>query len=366
MTRWTGAAAALVMVAGLLGGCGQAFRHDDCPGGPVDEVAHGQAPRMPAAADSVWVADGSGSVRAIDGRTGRATATATVAGTEPLIPPVLVTGGGRLWVYRTDTGTLAIIDPASGAVVGRATVEPVKPAAYQRIIHASGSLWIAQPGRLWRVGSAGKVTRTALPADFRPWAFAETGRLLWLGAGTRLLRIDPARPASFTEVALPDDIGELSYAGGLYATGINSPVVHRLDPDTGAVVGQVRLKHDEPALSLAGGWAIGNCGNVVRLPDGLTVRISDVSQDLPSVVALGDLWVGDEIASEIVRIDGATGKVRARLPVVAADPDDPAFALLAGRASVWVLDGGVSRVDADRVTRILPATIGVGLSAAAF
>jgi streptogramin lyase len=104
----------------------------------------------------------------------------------------------------------------------------------------------------------------------------------------------------------------------------------------------------------------------VRLADRLTVRISEVSQDLPSVVALGDLWVGDEVASEIVRVDGATGHVLARVPFTAADPDDPAFSLIAGPGSVWVVDGGVARVDplTNTVTRIVPA--GSGLSAVAF
>jgi streptogramin lyase len=150
---------------------------------------------------------------------------------------------------------------------------------------------------------------------------------------------------------LPDGVGELSDG---YATGVNSPVVRRLDPDTGQVVGEVRMPHDELVMSLAGGWAIGNCGSVVRLADRLTVRVADVSQDLPAVAAAGSLWVGDEVRSEIVRVDAATGQVVARMPFAASDPDDPAFFLVAGKSTVWVLDHGVSKVDiaANRVTRV--------------
>ncbi|GIM88529.1 hypothetical protein Ato02nite_003220 [Paractinoplanes toevensis] len=362
-------AAVLVLVVGLLDGCGPAFRSGDCPGGDVTPVSGGAAAGGPGVAGGLWVADGSGAVRRVDGRTGETIATATVAGVEPRMPPALVAAGGRLWVYRFDTGAVALIDPGSGAVVARATVEPVTPAVDNLLQYAHGALWIAQPGRLWRVTVAGRVSRTPLPDGFEPSAAAATERRLWLAAGRRLLRIDPVAPSSVVELGLPQNVAELSYAaGGLYAAGVNSPVVHRLDPVTGAVAGQTRLRHDELALSLAGGWAIGNCGSVVRLGDGLTVRVSDVSQDLPSVLAFGDLWVADEVASEVVRIDGATGAVRARLPVVAADPDDPAFHLLAGSGSVWVLDGGVSRVDpeAGRVTRIVPATIGAGPAVAAF
>jgi hypothetical protein len=294
-------------------------------------------------------------------------ASATVAGVEPRLQPALIPGNQKLWVFRYDTGDIALIDPATAAVVRRAAVEPAQPLADNQVLFAHGYLWIVQPGQLWRISPAGAVSRFALPADFGPWAAAVTDRWLWLGRGDRLLRIDPASPASFTAATVPESIGELSYAGdGFEASGINSPTVRRLDPDTGAVVGEITLPHGEQVLSLTGGWAIGNCGDVVRLADRRIVRISEVSQDLPSVVALGDLWVGDEVASEIVRVDGATGQVRARLPVTAADPDDPAFRLIAGPGSVWVVDGGVARVDPVRntVTRVVPA--GSGLNAVAF
>ncbi|MEU4237579.1 hypothetical protein [Actinoplanes sp. NPDC026619] len=401
MKPWNGICA-LVLVAGLLGGCVRPSPSSDCAGGPVAEVVPGAAPAGPSspgaagqsspgaavgqsspgsvpvgqnAGGGLWVADGGGAVQAVDGRTGRVVKTVTVAGIEPRMPPALVAAGGSLWVYRFDTGALARIDPVTGAVRARATVKPVTRLVENGITFAHGSLWIAQPGKLWRVSPAGQVSSTALPIGFGPSAAAATGRWLWLASGKQLLRIDPARPENTTEIELTESVGQLTYiddvnatGGRLYAVGINSPVVRRLDPDSGAVVGQTRLKHDELALSLAGNWAIGNCGSVVRLPDGPAVRVSDISQDLPSVLVGGDLWVGDEVRSEIVRIDAATGQVRARLPFAATDPDDPAFNLMAGAGtgSVWVLDGGVSRVDADRVTRILPAEPGESRAAAAF
>lgn len=366
MWAWRTAAAALVVAAGLTGGCAGAAGDPDCPGGKATKVIPGSSSGRPAVADRLWVADGAGSVRSI-GETGGVLASATVAGAEPRWPPALIPGDEKLWVFRYDTGDVALIDPATANVLRRANVEPARPLANNQVLFAHGYLWIVQPGQLWRISPAGKVSRSALPAGFGPWATAVTGRWLWLGGGNRLLRIDPASPAAVTEVAVPEKVGELAYAGdGFEATGINSPTVRRLDPDTGAVVGEITLSHGEQVLALAGGWAIGNCGNVVRLADRLTVRISEVSQGLPSVAALGDLWVGDEITSEIVRIDGESGHVLARMPFPAADPDDPAFSLIAGPGSVWVVDGGVARVDpvTNTVTRILPA--GPSLNAVAF
>jgi streptogramin lyase len=101
------------------------------------------------------------------------------------------------------------------------------------------------------------------------------------------------------------------------------------------------------------------------------VRISDVSQDLPAAGALGSLWVCDEVDSELVRIDQATGRVLARIPFSAADPDDPAFTVVTGRASVWLPDtnlaGGISRVDpaTNRSTRLVSSKgVPHGVSAA--
>lgn len=350
---------ALVLTAGLLAAC---FPHRgaDCPPGEVASVSRGPVPVAPSPTESLWEVDVAGKLRAV-----RAGGVVDTADTARIDRPVLVAGGGVLWVYRLDIGEVLLVDPARATVIRHVAAPAVRPFVDNHALYAHGALWIAQPGRLWRIGVKGAATSSALPAGFRPSQLVATTRRLWLAAGDRLLRVDPADPAHPTETAVDFGVGQLLPADQLYATGINSPVVHRLDPDTGAVAGTVRLAHDELASAVVGAgaqiWAVGNCGNLVRLQDRHAVRISEVSQDLPAVAALGSLWVGDEVRSEIVRLDPATGRVLARIPFAAADPDDPAFALLAGETTVWVLDGGVSQVDpaTDRVTRIVPAAPGV-------
>jgi streptogramin lyase len=98
--------------------------------------------------------------------------------------------------------------------------------------------------------------------------------------------------------------------------------------------------------------------------------VSDVSQDFPAAVALGSLWIGDEVYSELIRLDLATGKVIARLKVPAADPDDPAFGPVAGAHSLWLVDGnlanGILRVDpaTNQVVRLAgPTSVSLGLTA---
>ncbi|WP_433361330.1 hypothetical protein ACQPZX_28285 [Actinoplanes sp. CA-142083] len=306
------------------------------------------------------MADGSGTVRTVDGRS------VSVGGVDPRMPPSLVAGAGKVWSYRLDSGDVSVIDPAAAKVTGHGGVPVATPLVENRLIVAHKALWIGQPGKLSRITPSGQVTQVALPERLMPSAATATRRWLWLASGKRLLRIDPAaaaqpsqpgqasgsaQAAGVVETALPESVGELDSG---YAAGINSPVVRRLDPDTGRVVAEVRMPHDELVMSLAGGWAIGNCGTAMRLTDRLAVRVADVSQDLPAVAAVGSLWVGDEVRSEIVRIDAASGHVLARMPFVASDPDDPAFYLVAGESTVWVLDQGVSKVDtvANRVARV--------------
>jgi hypothetical protein len=110
-------------------------------------------------------------------------------------------------------------------------------------------------------------------------------------------------------------------------------------------------------------WATGNCGDVVRVADGAVrlTRITDVSQDLAVTAGLGALWAGDEAHSVVVRLSLRSGRILARIPFTAADPDDPAFRIVTGVASVWVVDSnfadGVSRLDpaTNRIVRLTPA-----------
>jgi hypothetical protein len=260
---------------------------------------------------------------------------------------------------------VAVIDPMTARVVAQGTVPSAHPLIRNVFRYAHDALWIAQPGTLWRITATGEVRQTALPQGFTATTSTATARWLWLSDGGRLLRIDPADPSATRETAVPAGLGQLLGNGtGLYGTGTNSSEVSILDTDTGERRRSVRQPDGETVMAMVDAgdrvWAIGNCGNVMRVPDGMSTRVSDVSQDLPAVAGLGSLWVGDEVRSEVVRVSLRSGRVLARIPFVAADRDDPAFWIVAGQASVWVLDSnfadGVSRIDptGNRVTRLTP------------
>jgi hypothetical protein len=269
------------------------------------------------------------------------------------------------------------VDPDRASVVRRSTVAPARPLALNKLHAAFGALWVGQPGQLWRVAPDAQPSPTALPAGFAPTVLAHTRRWLWLADGGRLIRVDPVSGQVTATVDLAVSAGIQQLLGtpdGLYAVGMNRPDIWVLDPDSGALRSTVDAGGElVTGLHDGGGavWATGNCGDVLRMPAGSAhldkVRISDVSQDLPSTAALGSLWVVDEVRSEVVRVE--PGRVVARIPVGAPDADDPAIAVLAGTRSVWVLDlrvaDGVFRVDpaTNRLWRVGPSAAAAGVAA---
>jgi hypothetical protein len=135
---------------------------------------------------------------------------------------------------------------------------------------------------------------------------------LWLADGNRPLRVDINAPASTTQTVLSDGVQQLfGNAAGLFALDANSTEIRVLDDNTGAVLSSVRFPGQEfghvDDRRRDPGVATGNCGDVLLVAGGgapglEATKISDVSQDLPTVAALGSLWVGDVIRSEIVRV----------------------------------------------------------------
>jgi hypothetical protein len=368
---------AAVFIGSALVGCSRShpattgcpFR-DPVQSGPATAAA-GSPPagQPPAVAEALWIADRSGRVRALDGRTDRVAASLDIGGAEDV--PALLAGDGVIWAYGYRAGQVLVVDPLHAKVTGRAAVPAAQPYQNNRLLVAHGALWLAQPGMLWRVSPVGAATSSALPPDFVPTAFAATAHALWLAGGHKLLRLDPATGGRAGQADLPSDIWQLrGRAEQLSAIGVNQSQIWLLDPRTGARAATVPIPDQELVTSLVDSgtdelWATGNCGGLFGVAPGpehrvRTVRVSDVSQDLRTVAALGSLWAADEARAELVRVDPGSARVVARIPV---DTADRAFTVFAGHDSVWLVDtaasGGVSRVDTTR-DALLPLTSGVG------
>jgi hypothetical protein len=69
-------------------------------------------------------------------------------GTPAPAATALVAGGDQ---YESG---LAVVDPATVRVVRRVPMAPARPLAKNHTHYLHEALWVAQPGQLWRVGSA--------------------------------------------------------------------------------------------------------------------------------------------------------------------------------------------------------------------
>jgi hypothetical protein len=351
------------------------------------DPARGQ---LSAAHEALWTVDQFGVLRAYDGLSDRALV--TIDTNASVGPSTLVSGGDLMWMVRNDG--LLTVDPVQARITHQATVAQARPLSLNTWYNAFDALWFAQPGRVSRIGPAAELTPIELPSDFTLTAMTATTRWLWLAGGTRLVRVDP-RDLGTTVIDVPFVIGGihdlLGTRDALVAVGRDRSEILALNDDTGMLRSSGQILADTLDSGLVDGsdadagdldaddvvWAAGTCGqvmkltNIGRLMQVQKLRISEVSEDLSPTLALGSLWVADETRSELVRIDPRTVQVVARIPVDAADPDDPVFAIVAGKNSVWVTDvDGFMRVD-PTTNRMLPrvprpaGTFGLGGAVAA-
>jgi YVTN family beta-propeller protein len=201
---------------------------------------------------------------------------------------------GILWVHAAST--VVGIDPATNAVVGK----PLRvPANAEGIAVADGALWVASvaPGDL------------AAPGD------------------DAVTRIDPAtgrRVATITVRRGPLDVAVTPGAVWVTNAGGGGDSVARIDPQT-------------------------------NRPAGRPVTTGASPQSL--AVGDGSVWVANHDAGTVTRIDPASGKVVADIPV----PSEP-HRVAYGAGAAWVAnwhDNSVSRID-PTTNRVVGSPIPIG------
>jgi YVTN family beta-propeller protein len=202
---------------------------------------------------------------------------------------------GVLWVLDA-AGRVVRINPATSRVVGKPLRVPADAAA---IAVAQGALWVTRvaPGDL---GAPGKdaVTRVDLA----------TGRMV----------------ATVTVGRAPLDLAATPGAVWVTNSGGGGDRVARIDPQTNRLVGRpVRTGASPQSLAVGG----------------------------------GSLWVANHDAGTVTRIDQASGKVLADIPV----PSEP-HRVAYGAGAVWVgnwHDNSVSRID-PATNRVVGSPIPIG------
>jgi YVTN family beta-propeller protein len=206
----------------------------------------------------------------------------------------LAVAGGKVWVLRA-AGTVVRIDPATNAVVGK----PLRvPADAEAIAVGERALWVTSvtPGDLGTPGNDA-VTRIDL-------------------ASGRSVATITVRRGPLDLAATPRGVWVTNSGGG--------DSVARIDPQTNRVAGRpVRTGASPQSLAVGG----------------------------------GSLWVANHDARTVTRIDQASGKVVADIPV----PSEP-HRVAYGAGAAWVgnwHDNSVSRID-PQTNRVVGSPIPIG------
>jgi YVTN family beta-propeller protein len=207
----------------------------------------------------------------------------------------LAVAGGKVWALRA-AGTVVRIDPATNAVVGK----PLRvPADAEAIAVGERALWVTSvaPGDL------------AAPLD---------------DAVTRIDLASGRTVATITVRRGPLDLAATLGAVWVTNSGGGGDSVARIDPDTNRVAGRpVRTGASPQSLAVGG----------------------------------GSLWVANHDARTVTRIDLASGKVVADIPV----PSEP-HRVAYGAGAAWVGNwhtNSVSRIDPTK-NRVVGSPIPIG------
>jgi YVTN family beta-propeller protein len=264
-----------------------------------------------------------------------------------LVVAVLLAAAGCSGAADTQGGPRSTRPPATPT---GATVPAFDRGRFDAIVPVSGAgnMTVAD-GRLWVLNAASTVVR------IDPAANAAVGRPLPVPADAEAIAVDEralwvARGAS----------GDLA--------GPREDAVTRIDPATGRTVATIRVRRAPLDIAATPGavWVTNSGGGhgVTRI-DPRTNRptgrpIVTGAGPLSLAVGGGSLWVANHDARTVTRIDQASGKVMADIPV----PSEP-HRVAYGAGAAWVgnwHDNSVSRID-PATNRVVGSPIPVGVHA---
>ena len=239
---------------------------------------------------------------------------------------------------------------------------------------AAGSL---APNSLGLVDPATGIVRASVAMPGTPARVQVSGREVWVTSddARTVSRVD-AGSSSVASVAqiggFPSDfaVGE----GAIWVIDRVRGRLVKISPDYGTVLGSAAIgstqtfsatddRYDLDPWSIAagaGGVWITDGSSLLRRADpgtGTIVRRYDVHLPLNGVtVGERAVWAISGSSASVLRVDSRTGRVTARIPIVAAPGSESPYpiAIATGIGSVWVLNG-----NAASVTRIDPAQAGV-------
>lgn len=241
-------------------------------------------------------------------------------------PGAAATGFGAVWVPNTGDGTLARVDPATNTVTARIPYAPARPATehgdfYDSAAVGHGSVWVSSDERalVVRISPATNQVIATIHVAARPAEVTATTDAVWVAHFLNGLatRIDPAT---------------------------NLPAEHPVPsaPMTGAAADGSTI------------WLLVNQPQTVLHLDsaGHEIAHADVTPTAPVrrsflnawwlAFGEGSIWATHPNQDVVSRIDPATARVVARIPVKLGR----LFGIAAGGGSAWaVTDRALGRID---------------------
>jgi YVTN family beta-propeller protein len=229
-------------------------------------------------------------------------------------------------------------------------------------------VWVAGDNPTWVtrwVTPTNPMTREtptiALPAAPTRLAAAEDAVWVLTPADNRVVRIDPATNDVVATTAVGRAASGLAVgAGAVWVSRHSDGTVVRIDPATNQVAATIAVGRAPGAVTVAGGvvW--------VALPERGLGRI-DPASNRSTVVGVsrccdgelaaggGALWVANRGDDTLVRVDLATGRVAARIPLPRPTEQRP-HQVAVGDGAVWVTSASPRRGTANLLWRVDPAS----------
>lgn len=319
--------------------------------------------------EALWIADGSGGLRAYDGRSDRPMATVEIGRSKQ--DWQLAGDGGIVWAYALDGRTVRV-DTTNARVTARHQLPPIDRPGWPQMYYTHDTLWVLRRDGLWRVGQTGNPVMASLPAGFTIALVASGERWLWVtSTDGRLIRVDPVHGSATLVGGNPILRQATTLAegpGGLLVA--HPPTVTVLDPHTAAATWSVSLPADNTRVSLhpavPQAWALtGTQAVPVRNPAARpmpAVTLHESAWTAPPATGFESLWIGDDLNIQMIRIP-LTGGTPAEQIALPYDEDYEAADLVlnvhAGSQSIWIVDydgfTGIMRLrpEDNRVTRIV-------------
>jgi peptide/nickel transport system substrate-binding protein len=227
-------------------------------------------------------------------------------------PGASAVGFGSLWVAQPDRGVVARLSLEDGSIVDPSIRVGASP---DGVAVGDGSVWVtnAGAGTVSRIDAETNEVSQEIEAGSRPTGIAFGDGSLWVidAFAGELLKIDPRSGAAESLRLTGDPAGVAFTSEGVWVS-IAPDGVARVDPsDLG-----VTFPHQ----------SVGNGPTAV-------------------LAAFGSIWVANHLDDSVSRLEPATGREVAKIPV-----RDGPNALAAAAGSVWVgneLDGSITEIDPD-------------------